>query len=49
MEPHSSGRSLFDIFSSKLTRGPPTGIVGVEREFAIWAYAQVRNAVFAFF
>jgi len=31
-----------------LARGPPAGIVRVDRKFALWAYARIRNAVFAF-
>jgi glycosyltransferase involved in cell wall biosynthesis len=44
-----SKRILFDLSTSMHWRGPPTGIVRVEREFALWAAAHMPGTEFVFF
>ena len=45
----TSGRIIFDISASMRWFGPPRGIERVERQFALWAHANIANVVFVFF
>jgi glycosyltransferase involved in cell wall biosynthesis len=49
MWPDSANRIVFDVSTSMRWRGPPAGIVRVERQLGLWAYDNVPNAVFVFF
>ena len=49
MEPHSSGRILFDIFSSMLARDHSPVLSVSTASLRYEANARVRNAVFALF
>jgi glycosyltransferase involved in cell wall biosynthesis len=49
MQPGDGGRILLDITTSMRWTGPPVGIVRVERQLALWAYANRADIAFVFF
>jgi glycosyltransferase involved in cell wall biosynthesis len=49
MRPGYHSRIIFDVSTSLRWAGPPSGIVRVERELALWAHDNVADVLYAFF